>query len=99
MKKNSIVIILIFFTASVILSSCSTASIATPTLNATVAIEGATLVQERCTVCHSLDRIMGAHYTAVEWKSVVDTMIAAGAQLTPQEETIVVDYLAAYYGP
>jgi mono/diheme cytochrome c family protein len=56
--------------------------------------DGQTLMQQRCSVCHSVDRVMGAHKTADQWKSTVDRMISNGAQLTPQEEQTLVDYLA-----
>jgi len=61
--------------------------------------DGATLVQQRCTVCHTMARIQSAHHSAADWQTIVDSMIRRGAQLTAEEETIVVDYLAATYGP
>ena len=57
------------------------------------------MVQQRCTVCHSITRVESAHHSASQWQSIVDSMIRRGAQLTPEEETVVVNYLAATYGP
>jgi hypothetical protein len=61
-------------------------------------LDGATLVQERCTVCHPLTFVEKSKHTAADWKLIVDTMIGRGAKLTSDEETLVVNYLAATYG-
>lgn len=55
--------------------------------------EGETLLQERCTVCHSLDRVYPKAYDAGEWEEVVDRMIDHGAELNPQEKEILLDHL------
>jgi hypothetical protein len=62
-----------------------------------VPANGQTLMQERCSVCHSTGRITSAHKTADQWKATVDRMISHGANLTAAEETTLVDYLAANY--
>jgi hypothetical protein len=59
--------------------------------------DGQTLMLERCSVCHSTDRVISAHKTAAGWKISVDRMIAHGAQLTPAEEQTLVDYLAVNF--
>jgi cytochrome c5 len=59
--------------------------------------EGQTLMQTRCSVCHSLSRITSSHKTADQWKTTVDRMIENGAQLSSQEEQTLVDYLAQTY--
>jgi hypothetical protein len=61
--------------------------------------DGKSLLQSRCTVCHSLSRVTSRQETADGWKSVVDKMINNGAQLTPQEEQTLVTYLAQTYHP
>ena len=60
---------------------------------------GETLMQQRCTVCHSTARIISAHMTADQWKATVDKMINNGAQLSPTEEQTLVTYLAQTYHP
>jgi hypothetical protein len=91
-----------------VLSACSSTNVsqATEPLSgstsspaSTTTIEGATLVSQRCTVCHSISRIETAHYSAAEWQTIVDSMIQRGARLTSDEETIAVNYLAVKYGP
>jgi len=58
---------------------------------------GQTLMQARCSVCHSVNRVESAHHTAAEWKVTVERMINKGAQLTPQEEQTLISYLARNY--
>jgi len=60
-------------------------------------LDGASLVQERCTVCHSIERIQNASKTADEWKTTVERMISHGASLNSEEEAAVIKYLAATY--
>lgn len=59
--------------------------------------DGLSLMQSRCSVCHSTSRITSAHKSAADWKTTVDRMISHGAQLTATEEQTLVDYLAANY--
>jgi len=59
--------------------------------------DGATLLQERCTVCHTLERVESAHKSAEEWERTVSRMVGRGARLTAEEKTILVEYLATHY--
>jgi cytochrome c5 len=65
----------------------------------TVASDGATLLDTRCSVCHSADRAREASKTREQWDQTVTRMIDHGAQLTEAEKTVLVDYLAANYAP
>ena len=73
-------------------------AIATPAQPA-APLDGKTLMEQRCGVCHGLDRISSVYGTPEEWKGAVDQMIMMGAQLTPAEEQVLVDYLAKTYHP
>jgi cytochrome c5 len=73
--------------------STGTAATAAP------AIDGATLLQTRCTACHSLDRVTQAKKTSAQWDQTVTRMISQGAQLTDAEKQVLVEYLAKTYGP
>ncbi len=61
-------------------------------------LDGGALVKERCVVCHPLTHVESSRYSASDWKTIVDTMIARGAQLNSEEEAAVVSWLAANYG-
>jgi hypothetical protein len=70
---------------------------ATPAETST--IDAAQLLETRCSVCHSVDRAKQAKKTHAEWETTVTNMIKKGAQLTGEEKTALVDYLAKTYGP
>ena len=60
---------------------------------------GADLLQRACSTCHGADVISTYHYeTAAEYRDIVNSMIGTGAQVTPQELPVLVDYLFATYG-
>jgi hypothetical protein len=97
MKNRWMPIVLTSLSVILFVTACSSgASNTTPA--ATSSLDGATLVQERCSVCHPLSRVEGSRHTAADWKLIVDLMISRGAQLTPEEETVVVNYLATNFG-
>ncbi len=68
----------------------------TPTPGA-AQLDGAALVQERCTACHSIARIESAHKDEAGWTDTVDRMISYGAQLNDEEKAAVIAYLVANY--
>lgn len=53
------------------------------------------LVYDRCTVCHNQDRWEGKKMTEKQWSQTVDKMVRWGAELTPEENDLVVSYLTA----
>lgn len=60
---------------------------------------GMALLNQRCTSCHTLDRIITQRKTAAEWRATVQRMVNAnGAQVTPAEQEQIVAYLAEAYG-
>jgi len=60
---------------------------------------GEDLLEARCTVCHSLDRVKTASKTQAEWEATVERMRGKGAELTDEEADILSEYLAETYGP
>lgn len=57
--------------------------------------DGAALVAERCTVCHSAERIDAATKDEAGWTATVDRMIGYGAQLNSAERETVIAYLSS----
>ena len=62
-------------------------------------VDGATLLQERCTVCHGLDRTTSAQKTREEWAQTVTRMVGKGAELNDGEQETLIDYLTETYAP
>ncbi|HNS50606.1 MAG TPA: cytochrome c [Anaerolineae bacterium] len=60
--------------------------------------DGAALLQERCSSCHSLSKATNEAHTQAEWEQIVSTMIGKGAILTDSEKDVLVEYLAANHG-
>jgi predicted ester cyclase len=56
-------------------------------------LDGNALVDERCTVCHSRERIDNADKDEAGWTETVDRMIGHGAQLSDEERAAVIQYL------
>ncbi len=63
------------------------------------AIDGKVLLEQRCTVCHNLNRVMNKSWPLEQWEQTVSDMIRRGAQLNEEEKDALVKYLAEEYGP
>jgi cytochrome c5 len=61
---------------------------------------GKDLVRSICQSCHDLSPIFtSGGFTRRDWEQVVESMINMGAAIKPEEEKIIVDYLAASFPP
>jgi hypothetical protein len=61
-------------------------------------LDGGELVAEKCTQCHSLDRIQGARKSEADWDATVSRMQGNGLKITDAEKAAIVGYLAKTYG-
>ncbi|WP_303722070.1 hypothetical protein [Malonomonas rubra] len=61
--------------------------------------DGATILEARCSVCHSSERAKSKQKTPEQWEATVSRMMAKGAQLTQEEKQILLDYLSKTYKP
>jgi len=58
---------------------------------------GKTLVEKKCTVCHSIERVDGANKNHTEWAQTVEKMMRYSDRmdfLNQKEKEIVIDFLA-----
>ena len=60
-------------------------------------IDGETLINERCNICHTLDRIEKAKKSRADWERIVARMMKEGARLEIDKQAILIDYLAETY--
>lgn len=60
-------------------------------------LNGQTLLEERCVTCHTLENITVITGSYEEWEIIVDRMIQRGANLTDEEKSILLEYLAENY--
>jgi len=96
--KNRWTTTLLAFLAVLIFATACASGTPTTTPASTTALDGATLIQERCSVCHPVAFVERSRHTTADWKLIVDTMISRGAQLTPEEETTVISFLTTKFG-
>jgi hypothetical protein len=95
LKRNTLIILSSVVGLALVLVACGKGT--TSTSGPTGTTSGQTLMQERCTACHSTDRITSAHKTSDQWKTTVGRMVGKGAQLNTQEQQTLIDYLAQTY--
>ena len=60
---------------------------------------GRDLISVVCTQCHSLSPILMLRDGAQGWRNFVQEMVMRGAQATPEEAEIIIQYLAENLGP
>ncbi len=72
---------------------------ATPDADALPTGPGKEIVQKACVSCHNVRRVTAKRATKAEWNDTVDQMISRGAALSDSDADILVDYLAANFGP
>jgi len=61
--------------------------------------EGKRILETACTVCHSLKEVtkFSGYYSRENWRDIVRTMIADGADLKDAQIPVLVDYLTQTY--
>ena len=57
------------------------------------------VIKERCGTCHTTASVFNQHRTADDWAATVQLMVDRGADLSPDDMTMVIDYLATHFGP
>ena len=61
---------------------------------------GRDVVQMICTGCHDLSPITDSvGFSRRDWETVVGSMIDMGATITPEQVTVITNYLAANFPP
>jgi virginiamycin B lyase len=60
---------------------------------------GRDVVQMICSGCHDLEPITGGGFSRQDWEIVGKSMIDMGATITPEQVTVIANYLAANFPP
>lgn len=55
---------------------------------------GLTLINNRCGFCHSTAQVFSQRKTPAAWAATVQSMADRGAEVSPEEQKTIVDYLA-----
>jgi hypothetical protein len=85
---------------STVLAMCFVVGAAAPRATAQDLPDGAgkDVVVKACTSCHDADNFTSKKHNKAEWKEVVDTMVAYGAEVSDEQSEIITTYLAKNYG-
>ncbi|MDE1918271.1 MAG: hypothetical protein KGJ57_20780 [Sphingomonadales bacterium] len=59
---------------------------------------GLDLINQHCKFCHATSQVFMKKRSPEEWDAVIQMMIDRGAELSPEETKVVMDYLTAHYG-
>jgi cytochrome c2 len=98
MKTRWIALLMMVLTMVLFITACSSGSSSGNSARSTTSLDGASILQERCTVCHNLSRVERAKHTPEEWQTTVNRMIGKGAKLSSDEKTLLIEYLSTTYG-
>jgi virginiamycin B lyase len=82
-----------------LLSATAIASVTPLTAQTLPDGNGKQIVQGACVVCHGLLRITNTGHTREEWDTIVHNMIMMGAELKPEQVSVVTNYLASNFPP
>ncbi|MBN2848509.1 MAG: hypothetical protein JXP72_08710 [Coriobacteriia bacterium] len=89
-----VAVLMLVLAVSVACAADEPASEPEPTPGEATGLDGEALVQEKCTVCHTLDQVYAEEADAVGWAAIVDEMIAKGAQVSEAEAAAIAEYLS-----
>jgi cytochrome c5 len=59
---------------------------------------GLDLINDHCKFCHATSQVFAKKRSAEEWGTVIQTMIDRGAEVSPEDTKVIMDYLTAHYG-
>ena len=96
MKKQLFAFLAVGLVAILVLGACSTGAVTTvqeaPAVEMTDA-EMEALIAEKIEDNHTLEFILEQEKTAEEWSETLDRMIQYGAQISPEEKTMIIEWL------
>lgn len=85
--------------AAATIVACGSATLAAALAQSLPDGEGRDLVRTACQDCHDLSPITNASFSRAEWDQVVKSMADMGANIKREDIPIIVNYLAASFGP
>ncbi len=95
MRKLTLLILVLLLGAA-LLAACG--GQATPAGGSSApTVEGETLTVEKCSECHSFDRVSAEKENLAGWKEIVHSMENRGLKITEEEFKLITEYLAKTY--
>jgi hypothetical protein len=101
-RRQTLTIFILTLLLSVFISACGGPPADDPLAQdggtvSDITLDGKTLLEERCTACHTLDRVESASKSAAGWGLNVREMVGKGAKLNASEQEVLIDYLSITY--
>ena len=94
-KKIFTLVILMLITSALITACAGSAGDNSPANSVNTdpenALDGNALLEQRCTACHTLDRVERASKSAEEWGLTVRRMVGLGAELDAAEQETIIE--------
>jgi len=88
-------------TAFAVVANCGLEAQTAPAAPAVVAATpapppgpGLAIINEKCSVCHTTASVFSQHRSPDDWAATVQLMVDRGADLSPDETSVVIGYLA-----
>lgn len=78
----------------VLIAAC-TQTAATPVLDELDDAQIEALIVDKCSDCHTADRVFQEDYSETQWSAVFDDMINKGADVSPEEKEVMIDWLVS----
>ncbi|MGB2897280.1 MAG: hypothetical protein WBB65_14090 [Anaerolineales bacterium] len=94
-RRSTFKIVILTLLVSVFVFSCGGTIEVKPASEIT--LDGKTLLEGRCTACHTLDRIERASKSPADWGINVRRMVGEGAELNASEQEVLIEYLSSTY--
>lgn len=60
---------------------------------------GRAVIEEKCTLCHDLQRVVAFVRPKEQWQGVLGAMRRRGSPVTAEDIPVIVNYLTEYFGP
>jgi len=98
MKKWNGMLLVMMVIVILVAVGCAPAAPPVPTATPTPDTSaGKSIVESRCIACHTINRVNTARYDRAGWEATVQMMVNRGAQISPDEQKLAVDYLVSAF--
>jgi hypothetical protein len=94
MNKRWLIISLTGLFLLFLIVACTQSNV-TPLVETQSDSQGEVLITEKCSDCHSTERVFQAKYDSEGWSNVIDRMVNKGANVNPEEKDLIIDWLVS----
>ena len=101
-RRTKFKLVIVLLLTFVFISACGGSAVDVPPTTemdtgSEAALDGKALLEQRCTKCHTLDRVERESKSAAGWGTNVREMVGKGAELNASEQEVLIEYLSVTY--